>query len=163
MDEPGRLIFQYRTGRGVWAFVPLVLVPVWIAAAEDQNWGAGVVASVVAVAILTATLWIAIGWSGRTRLAQAWLDGDEIVVQRGNMIDRGEVLRFPLAETRNWRALAERMRYNDVEVAAFDHGGVTYTLQITGAQFADLDTLNGWIEKETGRTPVSESASQAAK
>lgn len=149
MDDAGQLIYQRRTGRSIWLVLPVAPIAAMAAAAEDRNWTAGAVSSAIALLLAVATVWIAIGWSGRTRLAEVRLDGDTLLVQRGHLLNRGKTWRIPLSETRNWKALLENYGRGQLEVAAFDHDGVTYILQIGGADYADLDQLNAWIQKNS--------------
>lgn len=150
MDDGGQLVYRRRTGRGIWLFLLGPPIAAMAAALEDRNWAGGALASVLSVLLLAATLWIAIGWSGRTRLAEVRLDGDTLVVRRSHILDRGKTWRIPLSETRNWQARLEHYARQSFEAAAFDHRGVTYILPISGAQYADLDQLNAWIEQHAG-------------
>lgn len=143
--EPARLLYLRPTDRGVWLLVLFSPIGALAAAYDARDMNAAIVTSIVCIVLMTLTLWIAIGWSGRRRVAEVWLDGDMLKVRRSDLFNRGKVLKIPLAETSNWKALLENYSKHRLEVAEFDHEGHTFTLQVSGSQFVDLDTFNAWV------------------
>src|SRR5690606_21308360 len=121
------------------------------AAIDDGDWTSGIVPAAVSLVAIIAVLWFAIGWSGRTRVAEVQLRDGILIIRRGHIFDRGRVLHFPFSETSHWKVILEQYGHRRLEVAQFDHGETTYTLQIGGADYADLDTLNAWVERDHRR------------
>jgi len=147
MDNPGKLIYKRKTMEWpIWLVSVVAPVAAMAGAIEDDNWKIGVFPAALSWVAVIAVLWIAIGWSGRTRLAEVHLRGGILFLRRGHIFNRGRVLHVPLSETSSWKAIVERYGSERVEVAQFDHRETTYTLQIDGADYVDLDMLNFWIE-----------------
>ena len=149
MDDGGRLIYRRRTGPAIWLLFLGPPIAAMAAAIDDRGWEAGILPAATAFAGIVVVLWIAIGWSGRTRLAEVHLRDGILIVRRSHIFDRGKVLHIPLSETRDWSAIIERSGKHRLEVARFDHGDTAYVLQLGGAEYADLATLNAWIQKAT--------------
>ena len=148
MDDGGQLIYRRRMGWPIWLLFIVAPIAAMGAAIDDGNWEAGIVPSAISLVVIIAILWLAIGWSGRTRVAEVQLRDGILLIRRSHIFNRGRVLHVPLSETGNWKATLEHYGQRRLEVAQFDHGEITYTLEIGGAEYADLDTLNVWIERD---------------
>src|SRR5690606_10097274 len=134
-----------RTGWAIWLLVFVAPIAAMGAAIDDGNWESGIVPATVSLVAIIAVLWFAIGWADRTRVR---LRDGILLIRCGHIFDRGRVLLVPFSETSHWKAILEHYGHRRLEVAQFDHGEATYTLQIGGSDYADLDTLNAWVERD---------------
>ncbi|ODT81034.1 MAG: hypothetical protein ABS76_13120 [Pelagibacterium sp. SCN 64-44] len=148
MKDEGKLIYRRRTGWLIWLWFIIPPIAAMGAAIDDGSWEMGIVPSAISFVAIVVVLWFAIGWSGRTRVAEVRLQDDILLMRRSHIFDRGKVLHIPLSETRNWSAVLEHYGSRRLEVAQFDHGETTYTLQIAGAEYVDLDKLNAWVQRD---------------
>lgn len=138
----------------MWLVSVVAPVAAMAGAIGDDNWKIGVFPAALFWVAVIAVFWIGIGWSGRTRLAEVHLQDGILFLHRSHIFNRGRVLYVPLSETSRWKAIVERYGNERLEVAQFYHRETTYTLQIDGADYADLGMLNCGSRKASKPLPA---------
>lgn len=157
MEGEGKVIFNRRSiYLSLFIVAGMAAISVLLAV-QDRNPWIGLQVGGIGIGIALMAAYIGSRLAGMRQLSKIVLQDDTLIVQRVHFLDRGEILRLPLAEIEDWSAQTRRFKGEAYSDISFTHRGRKFSFYLSDDAKPDMAAIeslmpaSAWTDAQAGR------------